>query len=78
MSTIRASEISTYIYCKRAWFYQKKGYQPENPEELAAGTKIHQDHTRSVMFSGCLRVIAYGMLIAAFVLLAIYLTDKLI
>ena len=78
MSTIRASDIGTYLYCKRAWFFQKKGYQPDNPEELAAGTEIHQEHTRSVMMSGCLRLIAYGMLIAAMVLLAIYLTDRLI
>jgi hypothetical protein len=78
MSTIRASEIGTYLYCNRAWFYVKKGYQPGNPEELAAGTEIHQEHTRSIMASGCLRLIAYSMLIAAFVLLAIYLTDRLI
>jgi len=78
MSTIRASEIGTYLYCKRAWYYQKKGYQPDNQEELAAGTKIHQNHTRTAMMSGCLRFVAYCLLIAAFVLFAIYLTDMLI
>ena len=78
MSTIRASEIGTYLYCKRAWYYQKKGYHPDNQEELAAGTQIHQNHTRTAMMSGCLRVVAYCLLIAAFVLLAIFLTDKLI
>ena len=78
MSTIRASEIGTYLYCKRAWFFQKKGYQSANPEELAAGTEIHKKHTRTVIVGGCLRLIAYSMLIAAFVFLAIYLTDQLI
>ena len=78
MSTIRASEIGTYLYCQRAWFYHKKGYPPENQQELAAGIKIHRNNTRTVMMSGCMRIIAYCLLIAALVLLAIYLTEKLI
>jgi CRISPR/Cas system-associated exonuclease Cas4 (RecB family) len=78
MSTIRASEIGTYLFCKRAWWYQKKGYSPSNQSELAAGTKIHIQHTRSVMVSGCLRIAAYAIFIIAIVLLAIHLTAKLI
>jgi CRISPR/Cas system-associated exonuclease Cas4 (RecB family) len=78
MSTIRASEIGTYLYCKRAWYYQKKGYPQENQQELAAGTKIHLKNTRTVMMSGCLRIVAYCLLITAIVLLAIYLTGQLI
>ncbi|MBE9474667.1 MAG: hypothetical protein IMY85_07225 [Chloroflexi bacterium] len=78
MSTIRASEIGTYLYCKRAWWYQKQGYPPNNQDELAAGTAIHVQHTRLVMVSGCLRVLAYVTFIIAIVLLAIYLTGKLI
>jgi len=76
MSTIRASEIGTYLFCKRAWWYQRKGQPSENQAELAAGTRIHQKHTRAVMTSGCLRIIAYGLLITAIVLSAIYLTDR--
>ncbi len=78
MSTIRASEIGTYLFCKRAWWYQKQGYIQGNRQELAAGTKIHNQKTRTVMTSGCLRVIAYGLYISALVLIAIYLTGKLI
>ena len=78
MSTIRASEIGTYLYCKRAWFYQKKGYTPGNQQELAAGIKIHQNNTRTVMMGGCLRVFAYTLLITAIVLLAIFLTGLFI
>jgi len=78
MSTIRASELGTYTYCKRAWWYQKQGYSPDNQNELAAGTKIHFQHTRLVMVSGCVRVLAYVTIIIAIVLLAIYLTGKLI
>ena len=78
MTTIRASEIGSYLYCKRAWYYQKKGYPSQNQQELAAGTRIHQNNTRTVMMSGCLRIIAYILLISAIVLLAIFLTGKLI
>jgi hypothetical protein len=78
MSTIRASEIGTFLFCKRAWWYQKQGYAQENQQELAAGTKIHIQNTRTVMISGCLRVFAYGLFITAIVLFAIYLTGRLI
>lgn len=78
MSTLRASEIGTYIFCKRAWWYQKQGYSPSNQRELAAGTKIHFQHTRLVMVSGCLRTVAYALFIIAIMLLAVYLTQQLI
>lgn len=78
MSTIRASEIGTYLYCQRAWMYQKQGHNSINQEELAAGTRIHLQNTRQVMLSGCLRILAYGLFITAIVLLAIYVTSRLI
>lgn len=78
MSTIRASEIGTYLYCQRAWMYQKLGHNSINQDELAAGTRIHLQNTRQVMLSGCLRILAYGLIITAIVLLAIYLTSQLI
>ncbi len=78
MGTIRASELGTYLYCKRAWWYQKRGHQANNQEELAAGTKIHNQNTRLVMTSGCLRILAYLAFLIAIILLAVYLTGKLI
>ncbi len=78
MSTIRASEIGTYLFCKRAWWYQTLGYSPSNQRELAAGTRIHIQRTRLVMVSGCLRIFAYVIFIIAIVLLAVYLTGKLV
>jgi hypothetical protein len=78
MSTIRASELGTYLYCKRAWWYQKQGYQPNNQRELSAGTRIHSQNTRLVMVSGCTRILAYIAFMIAIILLAIYLTGILI
>jgi CRISPR/Cas system-associated exonuclease Cas4 (RecB family) len=78
MRTIRASEIGTYLFCQRAWWFRIQGYSTENEKELAAGTTIHLQHTRLVWISGCIRAIAYILLITAIILIAIYLTRELI
>ena len=78
MRTIRASEIGTYLYCQRAWWYQKQGYSPDSQGELSAGTELHYQHSKTVMVSGFLRLLAYLLLIVSVVLLAIYTTSQLI
>jgi hypothetical protein len=77
MRTIRASEINTYLYCHRAWWYQLQGYEPANQAELVGGTELHYRHGRMVMISGCLRFAAYGMILLALLILVIYLTNQL-
>ena len=72
MRVIRASEIGTYLYCRRAWKYQRKQVPSENVREMAIGTQIHRQHGRMVFASGCLRILAFGMLLAALVLLVIH------
>ena len=76
MRTIRASEIGTYLYCHRAWWYQLQGYEPVNQSELSGGTELHYCHGRKVMVSGCLQFAAYGLLLLALIILAIYLTNQ--
>ncbi|MGE5224984.1 MAG: hypothetical protein ACM3PY_21320 [Omnitrophica WOR_2 bacterium] len=78
MKTLRASEIGTYLFCQRAWWYQLQGIQSENQAELAGGRDLHRRHGRTVIASGCLRYLAYALLLAALILLTIYLTGKLI
>jgi hypothetical protein len=78
MRTIRASEVGAYLFCQRAWWYRKQGHSPDNKKELAAGSKVHLQHTRLVWVSGCTRSLAYAFLIVAFILIAIYLTGELI
>ncbi len=65
MKVIRASEIGTYQFCNRAWWYQLQGYEPENKVELAGGSEIHEKHSRVVVASNCLQVIAYASLLLA-------------
>lgn len=78
MRTIRASEIGTYLYCTRSWWYQRQGHESENQVEMAAGTQIHEQHHRAVLSAGCLRTLAYAVLLLALAVLAVYLTDLLL
>lgn len=74
---IRASEIGSYLYCRRAWWYRKQGLEPENSAELSAGTRFHRSHGRKVIASVLLRWLALILALAALVLAAIWCTAQL-
>lgn len=71
--TIRASEISVYVFCARAWWYQQQGIESDNQAELAAGDELHSRHGRTILASGCLRAFAYLLLMASILLATIVL-----
>ncbi len=77
MGTIRASEIGTYLYCQRAWWYMKNGTPSENLAEMAAGSELHFRHGRKALEMSCVRTLAYLLLLSALVVLAIYFTNRL-
>lgn len=64
MRTVRASEIGTYLYCQRAWFYQRQGVPSINQVEMAAGSNLHESHGWAVFQAGCLRFAAWVILLA--------------
>jgi len=78
MRTIRASEIGTYLYCRRAWWYRKQGVDSVNESELAAGTSLHRAHGRTVLASGLTRMLGLLLLLVALILLTVYLVNSLI
>ena len=78
MAVIRASDIGNYLYCRRAWWYRKKGVESENQAELAAGTEIHHKHGRQVLASGITRIVGVIFLLAAIVLLVAYCTAQVL
>ena len=78
MSIIRASDIGTYLYCRRAWWYRKQGVQSANQAELATGTELHRKHGRQVLASSLTRTIGLILLMIALVMLVAYCTAKIV
>jgi CRISPR/Cas system-associated exonuclease Cas4 (RecB family) len=71
MRTLRSSELGTYLYCQRSWWYQQQGIESQNASEMAGGTQLHQAHGQKVLVSGLLKLAGWLLLLAGLVL-AIY------
>lgn len=78
MSVIRSSDIGNYLYCRRAWWYRKQGFESENQAELAAGTEIHRQHGRKVLAAGLTRSLGMILLVLALILLVAYCTAQIL
>ena len=74
MRTIRASEIGSYLYCQRAWWYQSQGEPSQNQVELSGGSQYHRRHGRQVFQAGLLRAAGWLLLTLAVILLSVALT----
>ena len=77
MKVIRSSDIGNYLYCRRAWWYRKQGFQSENQAELASGAELHRKHGRKVMAAGLSRAIGMILLLIALVFLVAYCTTQI-
>lgn len=78
MAVIRSSDIGSYLYCRRAWWYRKQGIESENKTELAAGTELHQHHGRQVLASSLNRTLGFILLAIAIVILVTYCTLQIV
>jgi CRISPR/Cas system-associated exonuclease Cas4 (RecB family) len=76
MRTIRASEIGSYLFCQRAWWYGKSGIPSENQSEMAAGSEVHTVHGRRVLGMSCLQGLGYLLLLMALVVFVAFLTSN--
>jgi len=78
MPVIRASEIGSFLFCRRAWSFRALGVEPENRAELAGGVDFHRRHGRGVMRSALLgglgRVLLLLAIVAGGVALALWLS----
>lgn len=71
---IRSSEIGSYVYCKRAWWYARQGERSGNQAAMRAGTALHERHGRQVLLARLLRGLARVFLVAAILLVVAYCT----
>ena len=78
MSVIRSSDIGSYLYCRRAWWYRKQGLESENQAELAAGTELHHKHGRQVMAATLTRTAGFILLMIAIVIVVAYCTSQIL
>jgi hypothetical protein len=78
MKTIRASELGSYLFCARAWWYHRQGVESTNQAEMAAGTELHRRHGRTVIASSLTRTLAVLLLLVALALLVTFCTAKFI
>ena len=78
MPVIRSSDIGNYLYCRRAWWYRKLGYESTNQAELVSGTELHRKHGRKVMVAGFLRTLGFLLILLALILLVAYCTAQLV
>lgn len=68
---IRASEIGSYVYCRRAWWLKRTaGFEPAGKEEIfARGIAAHERHGRLVQRASWQRRAALILLAVGIVLL---------
>jgi CRISPR/Cas system-associated exonuclease Cas4 (RecB family) len=78
MHIIRSSDIGTYLYCNRSWWYKKQGVESANQTELAAGTELHAKHGRQVLASTITRNLGLALLMIAIVMLVAYCTLRIV
>jgi len=73
---IRASEIGSFLYCRRAWGYQREGKTSDNQTEMLTGASLHEQHGRTVLTAGLLHGLAYALLLLALVLGTVYVLNQ--
>lgn len=63
--TIRASEVATYLFCARAWWYQRQGETSAPSAAQESGIAWHRRHGRRVLTASGLRLIGWALILAA-------------
>jgi hypothetical protein len=76
--TVRASEIGSFIFCQRAWWYQRQGFEPINRAELAAGSEFHDTHANQARAAIIINVLGWLLVFAAAASLFVFLSGHLL
>ncbi len=73
MRKISASELGTFLYCQRSWWYARHGEKSENQPEMDLGSQVHHIHSRNVKQSQVIQWLAFLLFLVGFILLLWYL-----
>ena len=68
MRKVRASELGSFSYCQRAWWYQQQGMPSENQGAMDAGSHEHREYNRGVKLAVFYWWLALAILVVAIVL----------
>lgn len=66
---INASEVGTFLYCRRAWAFQREGAPSTREPERQAGTAYHVRHGERVATDERTATLSRALLVIAVVLL---------
>lgn len=78
IGTVRASEIGTFLFCERAWSYQRRGATPAGVASQEAGIAWHRRHGRRILAASLLRTAGWILVLGAIAGLAAYLALRMI
>ena len=68
---IRASEINSFLFCQRAWWYEKQGEKSQNLSELEEGINLHLAHAKTVNQATTLKGVAILLFLISMIILLI-------
>ena len=68
MRKVRASELGSFNYCQRAWWYQQQNMPSENQSAMDAGSQEHRDLNRGVKLAVFYKWLAVALLAGAIAL----------
>lgn len=71
MKKINASEINSFMFCERAWWYMIHGEKTENNEPLTSGWVFHQSYYKNLKLVTRLKKLATGLIITALIIISV-------
>lgn len=61
----KASEVGTFLFCQRAWYFERQCTPSDREPERVLGTAYHQRHGERVSASPRLRAVSRAALVLA-------------
>jgi len=69
MRKISASELGTFLYCQRSWWYARQNEKSENQPVMDLGSQVHHANSRLIKHSQFFRLLSLALLLAGIILL---------